>query len=361
MNGTCRPMFVSLEDDPKPLQALPVSAYFDWTWLARKFPMARYHDWEAERVAAPSTPEAQRGDRLHVDPTGRIVTNATVVMGFGSEGQPHYSCAPGYETARTFVGSFSFRGHTCPPGRGNIAPPHSVRSAVEAQVDAHDVFVAYWIRHQPAKWSDKMTGGGLPPRLVEELPPLNPLHYAAARAWVASATTGGRGDRRYGAVQWRSQGKYDNVDWCAQVMSGAVSALPGLGPKPATAVPGPRSRMVLVADVPSPANKCGIWDLTTHEIQKTHAGITSAAKHFRDAGFAKYDDTHWDLDAGIVALREAVVAAEATWYFTCTHLGANDDRTDRAVKICHKCYFVSGWILEIALMRIHAGRPIMYR
>lgn len=199
------------------------------------------------------------------------------------------------------------------------------------------------MRRQPNKWRAARKASEVP-----TLPPLNPLHYAAARGWAARAVRGGSADGRYGVLQWRSQGRNSSeVAWCAAALSTAVASLPGLR----------SGRLVLFSDVPAAENRCGIWDHTASSSPGEYRARVAAVGAFSPS-FAKYDATAWALDAGIVALREAALAQAAEWYFSCSAYGAGVEMPGLN-KMCGRCFMQSGWVAEVILLRERAGRPVI--
>jgi hypothetical protein len=371
---------------------LPLRAYYDWAWLRRTYPMVGYHEWEAARVAPRGTSRdaARAAGLLWVDDTApdaakrgvRVVSDTAAITALGAFGQAGFGCTPAqnawlrehaevgsdvltaadlptdFGSPASFGGYTFARGHTCLPGRGAVNPQSLLREAALQQDDAPDLFFVLWQR-KVIKWER---------RLAEPLPPFNPVHYAAARAWLARRVLGDSADRRYGVVQWRSQGKNDDVDWCAHAILNSTANLPGLEPRRAPGGggdggPAPEwlsRRMVLVGDLPSPANQCGIWDFDPRNGgsggSPDFRNRVAAAALFREAGFAKLDEDAWMLDGGVLAVRDAIIASEATWYFGCSSVGRTDALTDLVARVCYRCMFFSGYVHEIVTLRIHAGR-----
>ena len=202
-NGSCRHGGNQLPRWSAQDAVLPLSAYYDWRWLAARYPMARWHEWEAARVAprGASAADALGAGQLWVDPaSGVIATPYSAVMGAGRVGGNGYGCSPGAESATVRFGGFEFRGHTCPEGSSFVADPQQLlRDGVERGRDV-DVFVVRWYNHGH-RFMDHT--GHFSFRQVPPLPPFNPLVYAAARWWVRHALRAGSPDARYGVVQWR--------------------------------------------------------------------------------------------------------------------------------------------------------------
>ena len=322
--------------------------------------MIGYFEWLKLRVARAGTPNetAVAAGQHWINPKGGLVTRGAALVGLGSKGQACYNCKPGYQTAPVEFSGIVFLGHqNCPDGHGSITDPQSLfHSGVELASQV-DVFVACWqrqltLRHN-VPWKDQ-----------EGLPPFNPVHYALVRHWVRNSVLGGPGtdDYRYGVVQWRSQSRTSSVSWCASEMSRVVSGVPSLAATNSSS----RKRMVLVADLPSWANEYGIWDnlrAYSHEF-----GVRAeAAEQFFKAGFEKYDNAHWRLDAGIVAVRDAILALEATWYFGCSyHADPKEPRPAPDIAhaselLCAKCAYHSGFVGNIFVMRLQAGKRNLNR
>lgn len=340
--GKCLPGFSWGITPPGPPRVLPMRAYYDWAWLSKTFPIIRYHDWERQRITADKV-QAQLQGKLWVDEKGIIEVPGLALNGIGREAMARDYC----DREPYTVGGFRFtEGHTCPPGRGQIKDEDQLfRDGLERQ-SITDLFVTMWVRRQPSKFG---RGG----RNMETLPPFNPIHYAAARGWAKREVRRGHSDGRYGVLQWRSQGRNSTeVAWCASALATAVSGLPRMG-----AAPGGEKRLVLFSDVPATENQCGIWDHTAGSSPKEYAARVSAVAAFAPA-FSKYDSVGWRLDAGIVALREAALALNAEWYFTCSGHGKGVE-IPGSNKVCGRCFMMSGWVAEIIHLRQAAGKPVM--
>ena len=356
--------------------AVPLSAYLDWRWLASRYPMIRYHDWEDARVdARASAAAAEAAGSLWVDERGVIGTPFSAVMGSGRAGEA-YACGRGHEHAPVQFGGFSFRGHTCPAGLGPVQDPQQLLRDGVARASDADVFVILWHHRGETRFSGST--GQIPIRELEPLPPFNPLIYVAARRWVHHELRAGAADERYGVVQWRSIFHDKTLEACAEDMAASVSSLRGFQPDAAAASqhaaatqsdvnasqpaavwpPSIPRRLALVADVPSLRNTCGVWDA-----RGASPRFARASASFTGRGFARYEEQHWALDAGLVALREAVIASEADWFFTCSgylELAPGRRLPHGPSRACELCFYGgSMWIAEVILLRAKAGRPTM--
>lgn len=335
---------------PPSAAPLPLSAYFDWDDLVANWslsPMIRYHEWEALRVAPRSaaSDDVRYAGLLRLTQHGLIKTGIPIVMA-----RSHDCESTG---AAVDVGGYAFTAEACPERAA--ARIDGVRAVVSATLrsppfdDAIDVFASSWMR---------VYGNALESEAAP-LPRFHTAHYAAARAWVSSAVRGGDADTRYAVLQWRSvKRSAADVEWCASRLMDVVPSLQlsELGIVNATSPPA--TRLVLVADLPSPSNLCGIWD---HRTGSDAASRQVAAQRFADAGYRKYDADNWRLDAGIVSIRDAALAAEAEWYFGCS------DALDIAAGVaaakryrsatCVRCYWPSTYVAQVVLRRSAAGRP----
>jgi hypothetical protein len=166
-------------------------------------------------------------------------------------------------------------------------------------------------------------------------PGFNPIHAAAVRAWLSArldvggalrqgATdaavgrkTGGGGDDAdaawdaYAVFQWRSETvDRELVEPCAKTLSAkAKAALARL--RASLRVGG-----VLTADLPSPNNPCASWHVYTGSARENGARRKALAS-LGGAGLAKYDADHPGIDAGVLSIRDWILATGARWYVTC--------------------------------------------
>ena len=350
---------------------LPLHAYYDAAYLTTVLGMVRWEDWVAHRVEVNA--DAAAAPRLRLDGDGRVVTGAVAVMGCGAQysgcgndgrdGGATFRCdrtvgADPSPVAGTFVfGGFVFAGHTCLPGRSYVEDPQGIERAAAAQGGAPDVYVVQWRKHPPAKFQRAREAPLLP---SDALWPFNPLHYAAARHWVAHTVRGGGAasgdDNRYAVLQWRAQ-HLPGVARCADAMVSAVTALPGLDAD--------SRRLVFVGDLPGERNVCGVWD--TQLAGEEGEGVSNywsrvaVGQQFTLGGFAKYDQQHhWELDGGILAVRDLILAAEATWYLTCTR-EYRYGGIETGGAVCDACSSDSLYVAEALLLRQFANRSVVLR
>ena len=111
-----------------------------------------------------------------------------------------------------------------------------------------------------------------------------------------------------------------------------------------------------MADFPSPGNPCGSWDFEPGA-EGTVARQAASAAAF--PGWPKYDAQHWRLDAGVVAVRDVILALQADALFT--HEGEGEGGGAPAplswADITAKCYFTtSNFVREIVTTRAVEGR-----
>ena len=182
-------------------------------------------------------------------------------------------------------------------------------------------------------------------------PPFNPLHAAALAAW-------GRG-RPTAVLQWRSAGAVTSVEVlaaCGAHLSRVLARLPKLAP--------PAIARVLVADLPAPDNPCDVF----HELDRTPAlqaarrtlsskfsaqGWRSLGTVLAEEGARNASATTLPTDAGVLAVRDALIASTAQWYITCDGgWAAPPERQSR----CRECYFASAYIHRTVLTREALGR-----
>ena len=322
--------------DPKIV--LPLSAYFDWNDLLAnwsKSPMIRYHEWEALRVAPPgSTPmEALAAGKLWVDVADgfRIVSATPILMANGK--QHNLRCGQHHLNTSIPWGWYRFPGHTC-PARGGLYNEVNITGLAPPFADATDIFLGHWTR----------TPGNFLEKERSTLPRFNQLHYIAARLWVKNVLRRGSPDTRYAVVQWRSVARdAAALEWCSGRILNISSALQRSDNGTGNAL---LDRLVLVADLPAPSNPCAVWDHGAKDSFRREL-----AQRFITAGFAKYDEEHYYLEAGILSIRDMIIAAEANWYVSCSFMSSVSS------PMCSKCFWYSSYIAQVVRLRTAAGRP----
>lgn len=185
----------------------------------------------------------------------------------------------------------------------------------------------------------------------DQLPPFNPVHAAAVTAWLARSIApdpafpgaAARGFGRYVAWQWRSETVKQDIHFkaCAiklamvakeamrplkrdraraallkgNVSIAALQSKGGFDTRKGNGPPAPRVS-VLVADIPAPNNRCRLWG----QYEQSFDGMAqrAVAKMMAPSvGMLKYDGDHPGLDAGVLAIRDFLVALEADWFVTC--------------------------------------------
>jgi hypothetical protein len=222
-------------------------------------------------------------------------------------------------------------------------------------------------------------------------PGFNPIHVTAVRAWLAhrldvggaldGAASGGgsramaaakKGGKQaaaaakkaaaaaaaaasklwplgsYALFQWRSEtvGK-ELVEPCARALASKVKAsLAAL--RRVT-----RAGGVLAADLPAPNNPCMMWK-EFHASNRANASSAPrrAVRKLLAAGMVKYDKDHPALDAGVLSIRDWLLATRAAWYVTC-HAGGDK----AAAAECRGCFRAdSKYVARIVEERAARGR-----
>ena len=140
--------------------------------------------------------------------------------------------------------------------------------------------------------------------------PVARWHRAAAAAFARGPLAG----PPYAAFHWRSeQAPASGFAACAATIADIAAA--ALAPVPAS-----RPLAAIVADMPAPANPSRMWA----EYRDDGADLQRAAMaHLLGRGFAKYDaallaaSNGTLVDAGVLSLRDFLIAVGADWYVTC--------------------------------------------
>jgi hypothetical protein len=191
------------------------------------------------------------------------------------------------------------------------------------------------------------------------VPSFNAIHSRAVGAWVRSRL-GARSPRDYAVFNWRSEGVPDSrMPKCARAL--AARAAPALAALRRTRKAGG----VLVADVPAPESPCRLWH--TYAGSAAEGGARRVAlETLADAGLAKYDGDHPGLDAGVLSIRDWLLAVQARWYVTC-HAGGDKGGagtgggsvTDDECRGCFRGR--SKYVARILAARAKAGRASFTR
>jgi hypothetical protein len=129
--------------------------------------------------------------------------------------------------------------------------------------------------------------------------------------------------------------------------------------EPASPPPPPPPPLVLAVDLPHPSNPCvpsryygggrGVADNRLRPLMAT--GVV----HKYDADWAA--GGHWPLDAGVVALREYALSAEASAYATC-NVRRHAPRGSGLDAVCKRCSWYSEFVLRVVQHRERAGRHV---
>lgn len=209
---------------------------------------------------------------------------------------------------------------------------------------APDLVVASWMRSSTYRRSD-----------AAPLPALHPAHIIAVERWVRgvllrSSTEGGGvalNASRFAVVQWRSETLGDRFFGCAAHVVSSIEQLLGRFSSLEASMP-----LVLVADLPAPANPCG----ASSNYGRDGMAEDRLGAFARVAGrIAKYDASLLELglpplDAGVMSLREYAIAARAEHYFTC------NGRFHPVGALCRSCSWISEFIARIVAAREAEGR-----
>ena len=218
--------------------------------------------------------------------------------------------------------------------------------AAGAWAAAPDVFVASWMRSKTHRFSD-----------VKPLPPVHPAHVAATARWLRAALPGGAAGggshgswpaASYAVVQWRSETLGVRFPACASHVVSALEQLVGRLSQGSRRVP-----VLLVTDLSAPANPCGpSFNYGGGSgAAEDHLGAFANVSHL----LLKYDAAlastgRPPLDAGVMSLREFMLAAQAEHYATC------NGRFKRVGPLCSQCSWISEFISRVVVARTASGR-----
>jgi len=189
-------------------------------------------------------------------------------------------------------------------------------------------------------------------------PRFNPLHTAAVEGWLhrrldipLRKAVGGelrqRSTLRYIAFGWRSETvPAAELPNCALQL--AKQTLPVLSAAYKAGAP----RAVLVSDIPALSNPCRSWHV--YKGTSNDESRKSALGRLTDIGLAKYDDEHGTIDAGVLAIRDWLLAVRAKRFVTC-HVGAPG--RGGASSACRRCFrHTSKYVAQILAARNKASR-----
>ena len=148
----------------------------------------------------------------------------------------------------------------------------------------------------------------------KKAPKFNEIHQAAIDAWLKDRL--GLAASQYAAFQWRSEQVPEANIYPCSVELARIS-------RPVIdAIRGPELNAgVLIADMPSPNNPCMMWK-EYHASNRNVSEHRRAVKKLTSVGMVKYDKDHPGLDAGVLSIRDWLLATQATYYVTCA--GTND-------------------------------------
>jgi hypothetical protein len=188
-------------------------------------------------------------------------------------------------------------------------------------------------------------------------PKFNSLHTAAVEGWlhrrlrvplqpVRTAANGSslpqRSSLRYVAFGWRSETvPQDELPGCAASL--ARTTVPIVEAAHREGAPG----AVLVSDLPALSNPCRSWHVYNGTSDK--ATMRVALARLTDVGLLKYDADYGAIDAGVLAIRDWLLAVRAKRYVTC-HEGLPG--SGGASRRCRKCFrYNSKYVAQILAAR----------
>jgi len=350
---------------PPPLEpgwAYPLRAYFDVTALRQLHrPWISFEQWWAiEGAAGTGAARTASGERIllpHAYCVGKTGEDAACTNGLAADALLPWAFTARFsdwELPRGGGGGGGGAPAPAPaPAPGDDAPEggrpetqHLRANLPRLKADASRTLVLFNV------WRGCVD----PVDTYAALPPFHPAHAAGVRAWLASAiapepglpSAAGRGRGRYAVWQWRSEGvrqdghfracamrmaevakeamrplKRDRARAALLFQEGNASRPLGIGraqsvrgfDRRGQGPPTPRVA-VLVADIPAPANSCRLWGV--YAASHAEAARFGLAKLLAPTvGMLKYDEEHLGVDAGVLAIRDFIIAVEADWYVTC--------------------------------------------
>ena len=379
-------------------RTFPLRAYINLRALAEELPalkMITFDQWVGESIAATEKQAKLKSaaDEAAGFPVGESTDDSKL---------PYQAAAPGSHISMRRVVCVS---ELFPCKRkGQVIGPYRFAKATNAGLLAQaaskdiqwqlgrlnkrvwaaqrDIFCARWFR---GSW--KAAGLDLQ---HAPLPPFNPLHYLAVKSWLSQQGFPAKGGLsasskkdaksvssliddgwiwKYGVVQWRTERVPDGrLSMCTGRLIESLRAVfkrlpPGralnasaphfsdairAGGKARDVWPAKRhAGGILVADIASPATPCSLWGDYRSGTSAIHqAALARLSERF---GLLKYDADYPLLDPGVLAIRDAILAMRATWYFTCA--GRGGDRS----AICRSCSWPSRYVSAITAVRKRAG------
>ena len=321
----------------------PLSLYMNLPRLRKLHPNTDVISFE-EWVECELRRNAKTSDVSYVGGRIRAPLGYCVTMRAGSKSDISAACK------RRDVGRYSFREVWKPwdtdeikAGNADIVAPgighvHATYGAeFEADVSRNMFLFEVW------------RGFWKPYGTFSRVPSFNPIHSKAVAAWV-KARIGAPQPHEYAVFNWRSEGVSDaRMPTCAKAL-GAKAA-----PIIAALLRNRKVGAVLVGDIPAPENPCRLWHV--------YAGSSAeggnrrvALETLQDAGMVKYDGDHVALDAGVLSIRDWLLAVNAKWYVTCHGPGGSVQDE------CSACFRLdSKYVARILAARAKAGRASFTR
>ena len=291
---------------------------------------------------------------------------------------PRYSgrlCGPPVAPERRkLVGPFAFAESVMfsPPTNGNTKKP-PIDNQGARYFDGAELSSSTW-----AKSRDMFLAGysrrGYPVAAARvhdaRLPPFNALHSVAVSRWLQRAgwskAVGASPSSysSYAVVQWRTETvPAEALSGCAAHLARTLARLlPQLPPGKALKHRAQAPRAVLVMDIPSAGMPCRAWRDYGDSGGRRHAAAAAVidALPLRRYAWSHVDKTQ--LDSGVVAIREAILAVHAKWYLSCPGRSGSDGFDDGRAPVatsaaCKRCFFWSRFVAAVQRARAEAGRP----
>ena len=145
---------------------------------------------------------------------------------------------------------------------------------------------------------------------AKRAPRFNDIHEAAVAAWISERL--GVAAPQYAAFHWRSEQVPEALlPGCAEALAKAAAPV-------IDAVRGPESvGAVLVSDIPADANPCKMWR-EYYAVNRDASAPRRAVATLLAAGMVKYDADHPAVDAGVLSIRDFLIATRSHYYITCS-------------------------------------------
>ena len=230
------------------------------------------------------------------------------------------------------------------PPHGPFPPPQeSILSDNSSNVFMLNVWRGLWKRYGSFK---------RPPRF-------NPLHQAAVQYWLSSQVRVAVSEAAVGAadnyvvIAWRSETVAEReLARCGSLLADSVSNVASVVQEA-----GQRG-FVLTADIPAPANPCKQWHMYE---SGSDAAPRKAVGNLMRSGALKYDHSFPATDAGVLAIRDWLLATGARWFITCHRKEGGGDMVGgtalRRTNKCRSCFRdTSKYAAQIIATREKNGR-----